>query len=233
MGTIAEKIANLPAAPGVYLFKDARGEVLYVGKAIQLASRVRSYLSHDPQRPRMDEMIARAVDVDTILTDTEAEALLLESTLIRQHRPHYNVLLKDDKSFPFVKLSMADDFPRVSVTRRVRDDGGRYLGPFTDVKNLRRTLRELRRVFPLRTCRNFEDYKRRDRPVPVLPHQALRERPAGRARVDRTAYRAMADELVLLLTGRNEELLARLRARWTRPRAAVLRTGGAAPRRIG
>ena len=99
MGTLAEKIANLPAAPGVYLFKDARGEVLYVGKAIQLASRVRSYLSHDPQRPRMDEMIARATDVDTILTDTEAEALLLESTLIRQHRPHYNVLLKDPGYF--------------------------------------------------------------------------------------------------------------------------------------
>ena len=211
MGTLAEKIANLPAAPGVYLFKDARGEVLYVGKAIQLASRVRSYLSHDPQRPRMDEMIERATDVDTILTDTEAEALLLESTLIRQHRPHYNVLLKDDKSFPFVKLSMADDFPRVSVTRRVRDDGGRYLGPFTDVKNLRRTLRELRRVFPLRTCRNFEDYKRRDRPCLYFHIKRCAGPCYSRARVDRTAYRAMADELVLLLTGRNEELLARLR----------------------
>lgn len=211
MGTLAEKIANLPAAPGVYLFKDARGEVLYVGKAIQLASRVRSYLSHDPQRPRMDEMIARAADVDTILTDTEAEALLLESTLIRQHRPHYNVLLKDDKSFPFVKLSMADDFPRISVTRRVRDDGGRYLGPFTDVKNLRRTLRELRRVFPLRTCRNFEDYKRRDRPCLYFHIKRCAGPCYSRARVDRTAYRAMADELVLLLTGRNEELLARLR----------------------
>ncbi|MFN8588252.1 MAG: excinuclease ABC subunit UvrC [Candidatus Eisenbacteria bacterium] len=212
MGTIAEKIANLPAAPGVYLFKDARGEVLYVGKAIQLSQRVRSYLAHDPQRPRMDDMIARAADVDVIVTDTEAEALLLESTLIRQHKPHYNVLLKDDKSFPFVKLSMADDFPRVSVTRRVRDDGGRYLGPFTDVKNLRRTLRELRRVFPLRTCRNFEDYARRDRPCLYFHIKRCAGPCYSRARVDRTAYRAMADELVLLLTGRNEELLARLRA---------------------
>ena len=97
MSPLSEKIATLPALPGVYLFKDPRGEVLYVGKAVNLASRVRSYLSHDPQRPQMDEMRERAVDVDTILTGSEVEALLLESTLIRQHRPHYNILLKDDK----------------------------------------------------------------------------------------------------------------------------------------
>lgn len=211
MGTIADKIANLPAAPGVYLFKGAGGEVLYVGKAINLASRVRSYLSYDPQRPRMEEMVHRAADLDTILTDTEAEALLLESTLVRQHRPHYNVLLKDDKSFPFVKLSMADEYPRISVTRRVVDDGSRYLGPFTDVKNLRRTLRELRRVFPLRTCRNFADYQRRDRPCLYFHIKRCAGPCYSRARVDKAAYRAMADQLALLLTGRNDELLARLR----------------------
>ncbi|MCC6649778.1 MAG: excinuclease ABC subunit UvrC [Candidatus Eisenbacteria bacterium] len=212
MGTIAAKIANLPAAPGVYLFKDARGEVLYVGKANSLASRVRSYLTHDPQRPRMDEMMERAADLDVILTNTEAEALLLESTLVRQHRPHFNVLLKDDKSFPFVKLSMADEYPRLSVTRRVVDDGSRYLGPFTDVKNLRRTLRDLRRVFPLRTCRNFEDYAKRDRPCLYYHIKRCAGPCYSRARVDKAAYRSLADELALLLTGRNDELLARLRA---------------------
>ena len=154
MSTLSEKIADLPALPGVYLFKDARGEVLYVGKALSLAVRVRSYLAHDPQRPYLDEMRERATDLDTILTGSEVEALLLESTLIRQHRPHYNVLLKDDKSFPFVKLSVQEAWPRLSVTRRVLDDGARYLGPFTDVKALRRTLRDLRRIFPIRTCRN-------------------------------------------------------------------------------
>ena len=125
MSSLSEKIADLPALPGVYLFKDARGEVLYVGKALSLASRVRSYLAHDPQRPQMDEMMSRATDVDTILSGTEVEALLLESTLIRQHRPHYNVLLKDDKSFPFVRVSVQEEWPRLSVTRRVQDDGAR------------------------------------------------------------------------------------------------------------
>ncbi|MFM8558350.1 MAG: GIY-YIG nuclease family protein, partial [bacterium] len=109
MSHLSEKIAALPALPGVYLFKDARGEVLYVGKAVTLASRVRAYLVHDPQRPQMDEMRERAADLDTIVTGSEVEALLLESTLIRQHRPHYNVLLKDDKSFPFVKVSVQEE----------------------------------------------------------------------------------------------------------------------------
>ncbi|HTR97893.1 MAG TPA: excinuclease ABC subunit UvrC [Candidatus Acidoferrales bacterium] len=212
MSALAEKIANLPAVPGVYLFKDARGQVLYVGKAASLAARVRSYLAHDPERPRMDEMMERATDLDTILTDTEAEALLLESTLIRQHRPHYNVLLKDDKSFPFVKLSMQDEFPRLSVTRRVRQDGARYLGPFTDVKNLRRALRDLRRIFPLRTCRNFEDYRRQDRPCLYFHIKRCAGPCYSRAHVDPTAYRGLAEGLVLLLSGRNDELLARLRA---------------------
>lgn len=211
MDALAEKIAILPAVPGVYLFKDGMGEVLYVGKARSLAARVRSYLAPDPERPRMDEMIARAVDVDTIVTASEAEALLLESTLIRQHRPHFNVLLKDDKSFPFVKLSMQDEFPRLSVTRRVRNDGARYLGPYTDVKNLRRTLRELRRVFPLRTCRNFEDYRRQDRPCLYYHIKRCAGPCYSRARVSREDYRAMADGLAMLLAGRNDELLARLR----------------------
>ena len=216
VGSLSEKIAHLPTVPGVYLFKDARGEVLYVGKASSLASRVRSYLKPDSQRPRMEEMMQRASDVDTILTDTEAEALLLESTLIRQHRPHYNVMLKDDKSFPFVKLSMADEFPRLSVTRRVRDDGARYLGPFTDVKNLRRTLRELRRIFPLRTCRNFATYQKQDRPCLYYHIKRCAGPCYSRARVDPVSYRAMAEGLLLLLAGRNEELLAQLRGEMER-----------------
>jgi excinuclease ABC subunit C len=211
VSTLAEKIAILPAVPGVYLFKDGSGEVLYVGKANSLAARVRNYLVSDPQRPRLDEMMARAADVDTIVTATEAEALLLESTLIRQHRPNYNVLLKDDKSFPFVKLSVQEEFPRLSVTRRVRADGARYIGPFTDVKNLRRTLRDLRRIFPLRTCRNFEDYRRRDRPCLYYHIKRCAGPCYSRARVRPEEYRGMVDGLLLLLAGRNDELLGRLR----------------------
>ena len=211
MSTLAEKIANLPAVPGVYLFKDARGEVLYVGKANSLSARVRSYLAHDPQRPQLDEMMERATELDSIITASEAEALLLESTLIRQHRPHYNVMLKDDKSFPFVKLSMQEEFPRLSVTRRVLDDGARYLGPFTDVKHLRRTLRELRRIFPLRTCRNFADYVRQDRPCLYYHIKRCVGPCYSRARVDPAEYRAMAERLLMLLSGRNDELLSTMR----------------------
>lgn len=216
MSHLSEKIAALPALPGVYLFKDARGEVLYVGKAVNLASRVRAYLVHDPQRPQMDEMRERAADLDTIVTGTEVEALLLESTLIRQHRPHYNVLLKDDKSFPFVKVSVQEEWPRLSITRRVVDDGARYVGPFTDVKSLRGTLRDLRRIFPLRTCRNFEDYRRRDRPCLYYHIRRCAGPCYSRARVDPSAYRAMIDDLLLLLAGRNDELVRRFREEMVR-----------------
>ena len=164
MSALADKIHNLPPVPGVYLFKDGRGEVLYVGKALSLAQRTRSYLAADVAEARIREMVDRAVDIDTIVTASEAEALLLEASLIRQHHPHYNVLLKDDKSFPYVKLSVQEPFPRLSVTRQVRDDGARYLGPYTDVKRLRRTLREIRRIFPVRTCRDFDDHVRTNRP---------------------------------------------------------------------
>ena len=221
MSELSAKILHLPAVPGVYLFKDARGRVLYVGKARSLAARVRNYLTPDPQRPSMSDMLAEAADLDTIVTATEVEALMLESTLVRQHKPHYNVLLKDDKSFPFVKLSLADEFPRLSITRRVRDDGARYLGPYSDVKALRRTLRDLRRIFPVRTCQNFEDYRRADRPCLYYHIKRCAGPCYSRARVSREDYRGLVDGLLLLLAGRNDELLERLRREMTE--AAQLR----------
>ncbi|HTK32017.1 MAG TPA: excinuclease ABC subunit UvrC [Candidatus Saccharimonadaceae bacterium] len=210
MSTLAEKVHNLPALPGVYLFKDPAGEVLYVGKAKSLAQRVRSYLAADNPNPRVPDMMARATDLDTILVETEAEALLLESTLIRQHHPHFNVLLKDDKSFPYVKLSMQDEFPRLSVTRRVLNDGGRYLGPFTDVRNLRRMLREIRRIFPVRTCRNFEDYRRANRPCLYFHIRRCVGPCTTRSRVTPAEYASIVDGLIQFLSGRDADLLARL-----------------------
>jgi excinuclease ABC subunit C len=212
VSTLSEKVLNLPAVPGVYLFKDARGEVLYVGKAKSLAGRVRSYLTGENTEPRLRELMAQASDLDTILTDTEVEALLLEATLIRQHKPHYNVLLKDDKSFPYVRVSVQEEFPRLSITRHVRSDGARYIGPFVDVKNLRRTLREVRRIFPIRTCRNFEDYRRSNRPCLYYHIKRCIGPCTTRARVDPAEYRALVDGLVLFLTGRDEDLLRRLRS---------------------
>jgi excinuclease ABC subunit C len=212
MGVLSEKIQNLPAEPGVYLFKDARGRVLYVGKAKRLSDRVRSYLTGQDGRPLVPELMGEARDLDVILTASEAEALLLESTLIRQHKPHYNILLKDDKSFPYVRVSVQEEFPRLSVTRQVRDDGARYLGPYVDVARMRRTLRELRRIFPVRTCRDFEDYRRRNRPCLYYHIKRCVGPCTTRARVSPEEYRALVDGLLLFLTGRDDELLKKLRA---------------------
>jgi len=212
LSVLSEKILNLPAAPGVYLFKDGRGAVLYVGKALRLSSRVRSYLNPEESRLYHDEMMREAVDLDVILTDSEVEAVLLESTLIRQHRPRYNILLKDDKSFPYVKVSVQEEVPRLSITRQVRYDGARYLGPFTDVKLLRRTLREVRRAFPVRTCRNFEDYRRANRPCLYFHIRRCVGPCTTRSRATPEEYRALVDGLLLFLTGKDQELLGRLQS---------------------
>ncbi len=211
MSLLTDKILNLPAVPGVYLFKDGSGRVLYVGKAKSLQHRVRNYLGLDALEARIREMVESSRDLDWILTDSEAEALLLEATLIRQHRPHFNILLKDDKSFPYVRVSVQEEWPRLSVTRQVRGDGARYLGPYVDVRTLRRTLREIRRIFPIRTCRNFEDYRRRNRPCLYYHIRRCAGPCTTRAHVERSEYRAMVDSLLLFLTGKDEELLARLR----------------------
>jgi excinuclease ABC subunit C len=211
VSALDEKVLNLPAVPGVYLFKDAAGRVLYVGKALSLIHRVRSYLSGDSGHPRLPELMARATDLDTILTDTESEALLLEATLIRQHRPHFNILLKDDKSFPYVRVSTQEEFPRLSVTRRVLNDGARYLGPFTDVKSLRRLLRDMRRVFPMRTCRNFEDYRRSNRPCLYFHIRRCAGPCTTRSRLAPGEYRAIVDRLIAFLTGKDQDLAQKLR----------------------
>jgi len=213
LSVLGEKVLNLPALPGVYLFKDPDGVVLYVGKARSLSARVRSYLSGENSHPRLRELMAEVVDLDSILTDTEAEALLLEATLVRQHRPHYNVLLKDDKSFPYVRLSVQEEYPRLSVTRQMRSDGARYLGPYTDVKHLRRTLREVRRIFPVRTCRNFADYRRANRPCLYYHIRRCAGPCATRAGLTPESYRTIVDGLLLFLTGRDVELLHTLRER--------------------
>jgi excinuclease ABC subunit C len=210
MSVLNDKILNLPAVPGVYLFKDGRGRVLYVGKAKRLSDRVRSYLTGFDDRPQLPELMAEARDLDVVITDSEVEALLLESSLVRQHRPRFNVVLQDDKSFPYVRVSVQEEFPRLSITRQVRDDGARYLGPFADVKRMRRTLRELRRIFPVRTCQNFEDYQRQNRPCLYFHIRRCVGPCTTRSSVTKTEYRALIDGLLLFLTGRNDELLRRL-----------------------
>ena len=146
------KIARaLPEEPGTYLFSDSSGRVIYVGKAKSLRARVRSYFATDlPVKTR--RMVERAHGLDSVVTASEMEALLLEHTLIKEHRPRYNVLYRDDKRYPYLKVTLADPFPRIFPTRRLEDDGARYFGPYTDAGAMRRTLRMLGSLFPLPSC---------------------------------------------------------------------------------
>ncbi|MBD3226143.1 MAG: excinuclease ABC subunit C [Caldithrix sp.] len=149
---IAEKLKNLPQKPGCYLFKDKNANILYVGKAAGLRQRVRSYFQDSrPEHPRLRAMINKTTDVEWIVTDSEVEALILENNLIKEHKPRYNVSLRDDKSYPYIRITN-EDFPRVFVTRRIVRDGSQYFGPYTDVKNVRYTLKTLQRIFPVRSC---------------------------------------------------------------------------------
>ncbi|MBI2618568.1 MAG: excinuclease ABC subunit C [Ignavibacteriales bacterium] len=150
--TVREKLVSLPSKPGVYQFKSADGKIVYVGKAQNLRSRVRQYFRKSrASDPRMEVMVSRIADLELIVTDSEVEALILEANLIKKHKPRYNVILKDDKSYPFIVITN-EPFPRVFVTRRVVRDGSRYFGPYTDVKTMRSALKTVRDIFMIRSC---------------------------------------------------------------------------------
>ncbi|MGN0963428.1 MAG: GIY-YIG nuclease family protein, partial [Clostridia bacterium] len=148
-----EKLNHLPVHPGVYLFKDETGRVIYVGKAESLKSRVSSYFQDSRNMmPKTLAMRERARDLEYILVDSPAEALLLECNLIKLYRPKYNIMLKDDKTYPYLKLTLQEDYPRLLVTRRYQNDGSKYFGPFTNAKAMHETVAVLKKCFPLRTC---------------------------------------------------------------------------------
>ena len=156
MDTLHEKLKTLPDSPGVYIMKDTHGKIIYVGKAVVLKNRVRQYFqSGKNHSPKVKAMVARIADFETIVTASEVEALILECNLIKKHRPRYNISLKDDKSYPYLKLTLAEDFPRIILTRRVIHDGSRYFGPYTSGLAVKETLQLLRKIFPLRTCKTF------------------------------------------------------------------------------
>jgi excinuclease ABC subunit C len=152
--TLGERVDQVPDRPGVYLYKDAKGQVIYVGKAASLRSRVRSYFQESRARdPKTDALVGQIRDLDVIVTGNELEALILESTLVKKHRPRYNIILRDDKHYPFLRLTTNEEFPRLVVARRVQKDGATYFGPFYPATAMRQTLRLVRQLFPLRTCR--------------------------------------------------------------------------------
>jgi excinuclease ABC subunit C len=146
-------LRQLPTAPGVYLMKGDGGRVLYVGKADSLRGRVRSYFgSKAGLDSRIVRMAAEVADIDYIVTDTISEAYLLEGNLIKEHRPRFNIRLRDDKTYPFVKITLGEDFPRIVRTRKLARDGSRYFGPYASASSVDETLKLLRKIFPFRTC---------------------------------------------------------------------------------
>ena len=151
---LAEKLKQLPHRPGVYLMKDERGKIIYVGKAVDLRQRVRSFFQAARNLTRkVRVMVEKIRDFDYTVTDTEVEALILESNLIKEYRPRYNINLKDDKHYPYLRVTVQEEFPRIHVARRVEKDGARYFGPYPNAGAVKETIRLLHRLFPLRHCR--------------------------------------------------------------------------------
>lgn len=214
LAALAERVAALPTGPGVYLWKNARGRALYVGKAQNLRSRARSYLrAGGDGRLRMPAMMGQAADVEVVLTPSVKDALLLENELIKRHKPPFNVRLRDDKQYLGVRLDPRERWPRLTPVRRFRADGASYFGPYTSSQALREALSNLRRIFPLRSCSDpvFRDYARRGRPCIEFEMKRCLAPCVGL--VEEAAYAELVAGTALFLRGRSDELLKELQAR--------------------
>ena len=206
---LTDKLKSLPDRPGVYLMQDEAGDIIYVGKALSLKDRVRSYFSGTPSSPKVRALVNRIADLDYIVTDSEVEALILESNLIKEHRPWYNVRLRDDKNYPYLKITN-EPFPRVMVVRRREDDGSRYFGPFTNSQAMRQTVKFLRKHFPIRACRRrLEGNKER----PCLNFHINRCLAPCTGEVSPEAYGEIVDQVCRFLEGRREGLIKDLTAK--------------------
>ncbi len=200
-------ISNLPDSPGVYLFKDASKEILYVGKARSLKDRVKSYFSKGRKDSKTERLVRRVEDMSFVLTGNEKEAFLLENNLIKEHQPKYNVVLKDDKTYVSLKLSVQDRFPALSVTRTIEDDGALYFGPHPHAKDARELLKTVQSLYPVRRCRDSV-FSHRTRPCILAEIEKCPAPCVGR--IDEKAYRAIVDEVADLLQGRNDRLLKKI-----------------------
>jgi excinuclease ABC subunit C len=210
--TVLEKVPHLPESPGVYLWRDREGTVLYVGKAKRLRSRVRSYVNGDHTESVKTRALMQAVGaLETIVVPTEAHALILEANLIKEYKPKYNIALRDDKSYPYIKVTVAEPFPRVWVTRHLVDDGSRYFGPYTDVGAMRRALNVVKRIFTVRSC-NFDMPKQMPE-RPCLDYFIKRCKAPCILAQSQGEYRAMIDEVLVFLDGRTHEVVRRVRER--------------------
>lgn len=203
---LQNKLATLPQAPGVYLMLNEAGEVIYVGKAINLRNRVRSYFQKSAAHPiKVQVLVEHIADFEYIVTDSEMEALILENNLIKKHSPHYNVRLKDDKTYPYIKVTVQETFPRVLMVRKRLNDGARYFGPYTDVTVVKKTLAFLRTLFPIRSCNKVIEEGAQDRPC--LNYHIGRCLAPCAGLVSKEKYGEMMAEVLLFLEGRIESLI--------------------------
>ncbi|NTW16342.1 MAG: excinuclease ABC subunit UvrC [Syntrophaceae bacterium] len=203
-------IDNAPASPGVYLMKDREGRVIYVGKANNLKNRLRAYSRGIDSRFMVPFLVSRVHDIECILTESEKEALILENVLIKEHRPRYNVIFRDDKTYFTIRIDLTSSFPRFQLVRRPKKDGARYFGPYPSSASARETLRFLQSVFPLRTCGDQElKYRKR----PCLEYEIRRCCAPCVARIDAPAYQQLVKDSVAFMEGRGEKLIADLRER--------------------
>ncbi len=208
-------LATLPTLPGVYLFRNQTGKVIYVGKAKNLRNRVRSYFQNsralDPKTQRLVEKVA---SIEVILVDSEVEALILEANLIKEHKPRYNVILRDDKSYPYIRITN-EPYPRVFVTRKIVRDGSRYLGPYTDVKDLRHIMKTMRRVFPVRSCHYYIDDKviASGKIKLCLDYHIQRCQGPCQGLVSQEEYNQMIHQVEQFLKGKTRDLVHTLRER--------------------
>ena len=216
---IAEQLSRLPYSPGVYLMRDAEGTILYVGKAANLHHRVRSYFGGGQKlTPKLLKMVPRVADIDFYVVASEQEALILELNLIKRHHPHYNVRLKDDKTFPYLKIDIREDWPGVYVTRRLEPDGARYFGPFASAKSVRQTLKMIKGIFPFRSC---------SKPITGTDSRACLEYHLGRclapciSAVSRREYADVIREVILFLEGKQEKIVRGLQIKMNKAAEAM------------
>src|SRR6266545_4118990 len=214
----AEKINSFPSSPGVYLMKGTDGVILYVGKASNLKQRLRSYFRQaGDSRYHIQFLMNRVAAIDYIVTDTEKEALILENTLIKQHQPRYNFNLRDDKTYFSLRMDMREEFPRLTIVRKVPRDAARYFGPYSSASSARELLKELYKIFPLRHY-PLETCRRRNRPC--LFYQIKQCSAPCHGLISREDYAALAEGAALFLEGKNRELLQILKGRMTAAAAA-------------
>lgn len=243
MGTVLsleDKLKNLPEKPGIYIMRDEDDTIIYVGKAINLKNRVRQYFqSSRGHSPKVVAMVERIRNLEYIITDTELEALILECNLIKKHRPKYNILLKDDKHYPYIKVTVNEDYPRIMITREIKKDGAKYFGPYTDKMAVNKTIELINKLFPIRSCsKNISKIAGRERPC--LNFHINRCMGPCQGNVDKQTYKDMVKGIIMVLDGKQDEILGELEQKMQQAaenldfeRAAEIRDSIAAVKKIG